>query len=384
MTNRLAILVVAAAMAVTSAAASAQGTLSTQGFGYPPGQFSTRSLATGGAISEFDFDSPVNPASIGLAGEPRLFLQYEPELRRLTNGSASSNTTTSRFPVISALVPAGTHTTLGLSVSTYLDRSSGTQVVRTLDVAGVLATSTETNRVEGSMNDVRLAIGYAPNQKVQVGLGGHVFTGRNRDSFLQTFPDTLKFSAISQTTNLDFTGFGVSAGVLLKPSRILGIGISGLKGAKISTHIGDTLVSEANIPDRISAGISYEGIPGSSISARVSREMWSKLNGLAGSTGSKAADAWDSGVGIEALGPSIAARQTILRLGARYRTLPYQAASEQVKELAFTGGIGAQFFRNRAAFDFGLEYASRKSDASSLSALKEKAYIFSFGLRVRP
>ncbi|MEO7368099.1 MAG: hypothetical protein ABIZ36_09085 [Gemmatimonadaceae bacterium] len=383
MKRRLAIIIVAA-MAVTSAAAPAQGTLSTQGFGYPPGQFSTRALATGGAISEFDFDSPVNPASIGLAGEPRLFLQYEPELRRLTNGAASSNTTTSRFPVISALVPAGSHATVGVSVSTYLDRSSGTQVIRTLDVAGVLATSTETNRVEGSLNDLRLAVGYTPNQKVQIGLGGHVFTGRNRDSFLQTFPDTLKFSSISQTTSLDFTGFGVSAGVLLKPSRVFGIGISGLKGAKISTHVGDTLVSEANIPDRISAGISYEGIPGSSISARVSRELWSKLNGLAGSTGSKATDAWDSGVGVEALGPNISSRQTILRLGARYRTLPYEAANEQVKELAYSGGIGAQFFRNRAAFDFGVEYATRKSDASSLSALKEKAYIFSFGLRVRP
>lgn len=383
MTRRLAIIVVAA-MAVTSVAAPGQGTLSTQGFGYPPGQFSTRALATGGAISEFDFDSPVNPASIGLSGEPRLFLQYEPELRRLTNGAASSNTTTSRFPVISALVPAGSHATIGVSVSTYLDRSSGTQVIRTLDVAGVLATSTETNRVEGSLNDLRLAVGYTPNQKVQIGLGGHVFTGRNRDSFLQTFPDTLKLSSISQTTSLDFSGFGVSAGVLFKPSRVFGIGISGLKGAKISTHAGDTLVSEANIPDRISAGISYEGIPGSSISARVSRELWSKLNGLAGSTGSKATDAWDSGVGVEALGPNISARQTIFRFGARYRTLPYEAANEQVNELAFSGGIGAQFFRNRAAFDFGIEYATRKSDASSLSALKEKAYIFSFGLRVRP
>ena len=384
MMRRLAIIAVAVATAVTSVSASAQGALSTQGFGYPPGQFSTRSLATGGALSEFDFDSPVNPASIGLAGEPRLFLQYEPEMRRLTNGSASSNTTTSRFPVISALVPAGAHTTVGISVSTYLDRSSRTQVVRTLDVAGVLATSTETNRIEGSINDLRLAVGYTPSQKIQVGLGGHVFTGRNRDFFSQTFPDTLKFTAINQTTSLDFTGFAVSAGVLLRPSRILGIGLSGLKGAKMSTHVGDTLVSEANVPDRLSAGVSYEGIPGSSISARVSRELWSKLNGLQSLTGSRAADAWDSALGIEALGPSISARQTILRVGARYRTLPFEAANEKVKELSFSAGLGAQFFRNRAAFDFGVERASRKSDAASLSALKESAYIFSFGLHVRP
>ncbi|MEO5903426.1 MAG: hypothetical protein ABIQ55_05375 [Gemmatimonadaceae bacterium] len=384
MMRRPSIIALAVVAVVTSVSASAQGSLGTQGFGYPPGQFSTRSLATGGALSEFDLDSPINPASTGLAGEPRLFLQYEPEFRRLTNGATSSNTTTSRFPVIAVLIPAGTHTTLGVSVSTFLDRSSATKITRTLDVAGTLANITETNRVVGSINDVRLSAGYAPNQKVQVGLGGHVFTGQNRDQFSQTFPDTLKFSAINQVTSLSFTGFGVSAGVLLRPSRILSIGISGLKGAKISTHVGDTTVTEANIPDRISAGFSYEGIPGSSISARVSRELWSKLNGLSGPTGSAAVDGWDSGLGLEAAGPRISERQTIFRLGARFRTLPFEAAKEKVKELSFSGGLGAQFFRNRAAFDFGAEYATRKSNAASLSDIKERAFIFSFGLRVRP
>src|SRR5206468_1979191 len=100
--------------------------------------------------------------------------------------------------------------------------------------------------------------------------------------------------------------------------------------------------------------------------------------------GSAAADAWDSGLGVEAVGPRIAERQTILRLGARYRTLPYEAAGDKVKELSFAGGIGAQFFRNRAAFDFTLERAGRSASAASLSGVKERAYILSFGLRVRP
>lgn len=362
----------------------AQGTLSTQGFGYPPGQFSTRVLATGGGLTEFDFDTPVNPAAIALSGEPRLYLQYEPEFRKLTNGSATSSTTTSRFPVISVLVPAGTHATLGLSVSTFLDRSSTTNTTRILDVAGVTATSTEINRVVGSINDVRLALGWTTSPKFQLGLGGHVYTGENRDLFSQTFPDSLKFSSITQNTTLGFTGYAVSAGMVIRPSRVIGIGLSALKGATISAHARDTLVSQANIPDRISAGISYEGIPGSSVSAHVSRQTWSKLNGLAGPLGSAAADAWDSGVGVEAVGPRLSDRQTILRLGARYRTLPYEAGGQKVKELSFGGGIGAQFFRNSAAFDLTLERALRSSDAASLSGLRERAFIFSFGLRVRP
>ena len=380
----LRIAVVAVASTVVASGAFAQGTLSTQGFGFPPGQFSSRVLGSGGGLAEFDFDTPINPAAIALSGEPRLYLQYEPEIRKLSNGSAASNTTTSRFPLISVLVPAGTHTTFGLSVSTFLDRSSATKITRTLDVVGASAQITETSRVLGSINDIRLAVGYAPNQKFQAGIGGHVFTGQNKDFFSQTFPDTLKFTPITQSSTLSFTGYGVSAGVLLRPSRILGIGLSGLKGAKLSSRAGDTLVTQANIPDRISAGVSYEGIPGSSISAHVAHVSWSKMNGLAGRFGSAAANAWDSGLGVEAIGPRIADRQTILRLGARYRTLPFLAANEKVKELSFAAGLGAQFFRNRAAFDMTLQRAMRSSDASSLSGIKERSYIFSFGLRVRP
>ncbi|HZK78091.1 MAG TPA: hypothetical protein VFC35_04225, partial [Gemmatimonadaceae bacterium] len=133
-----------------------------------------------------------------------------------------------------------------------------------------------------------------------------------------------------------------------------------------------------------SAGVSYEGIPGSSISAHVAHESWSKLNGLAGPLGSTAVDGWDSGLGLEAIGPRVADRQTILRLGARYRTLPFEAANSKVKELSFAAGVGAQFFRNRAAFDMTLQRAARSADASTLSGLSERSYILSFGLRVRP
>jgi hypothetical protein len=240
--------------------------------------------------------------------------------------------------------------------------------------------------VLGSINDIRLAFAYAFNEKVQAGIGGHVFAGENRDFFSQTFPDSLKFSSISQTTTLAFTGYGVSGGILVRPSHVIGIGLSALKGARITARTGgDTVVSEANIPDRISAGVSYEGIPGSSISAHITHDSWSRMDALSGNLGAPLAeDGWDAGAGVEAVGPRLADRTTILRLGARYRTLPFVAASDKVKEISFAAGIGAQFFRNRAAFDMTLERAMRSANASALSDIKERAYIFSFGLRVRP
>ena len=358
----------------------AQGALSTQGFGYPPGQMSTRALATGGGIGEFDADSPLNPASIALSSDPRMFLQYEPEFRRLTNAGSTSNTTTARFPLFSASVPIGSHGSIGISSATLLDRSSATSVTREMEVGGTLSTVTESTRMFGAINDLRLAFGWAPSAKFQLGLGIHAYTGQNRVFFTQSFPDSLKFSTISQVSTLGFRGYAGSAGLMVRPSRNFGFALSGRKGSTIEARTGDSAVAEANVPDRFGFGFAYEGIRGSSISVHVSRDMWSRMNGL---SSAEAVDTWEGGAGVESLGPRLIQRQTILRLGARYRTLPFLAAGSEVNELSFAGGIGTQFFRNRATFDVTLERAGRKPKDSEVGA-RERAYILSFGLRVRP
>lgn len=358
----------------------AQGGLSTQGFGYPPGQMSTRALSTGGGIAEFDSDSPINPATIGLTGEPRMFLQYEPEFRKLTNGGSSSNTLTARFPVVSASIPIGSKASLGVSSSTFLDRSSATSITRDLEVAGTISTVTETTRILGAINDLRLAVGYAPSQKFQIGVGIHAYTGQNRVFFTQSFPDTLKFAAITQVNTLGFRGYAGSAGVLIRPSRNIGFALSGRKGMSIEARNADSAVSKADVPDRYGFAVAYEGIPGSSISAHVARETWSSLNSL---SSAQATDSWEGGFGIESLGPRLINRQTVVRVGTRYRTLPFLAAGSEVTELSFAAGLGAQFFRNRATFDVTLERAGRKAKEADVEA-KERSYILSFGLRVRP
>jgi hypothetical protein len=343
---------------------------------------STRARATGGGIGEFDSDSPVNPASIALSSEPRMFLQYEPEFRRVTSGGTASNTTTARFPVFSASIPFFSRGSIGVSASTMLDRSASTRITRQQEVAGTLSDVTETTTMLGALNDLRLAFGWAPSQKFQIGLGVHAYTGQNRVFFSQVFPDTLKFASISQTSTLGFRGYAGSGGILVRPSRNFGFAVSGRKGSTIEARSDTAKVSEAKVPDRIGFAIAYEGIPGSSVSVHASKEMWSKMNGLGSESGATAVDTWDAGGGIESLGPRIMSRQTVLRVGSRYRTLPFLAAGQEVKELSFAGGMGAQFFRNRATFDVTLERASRKVEGSVDA--KERAYILSFGLRVRP
>ncbi len=365
--------------------AAAQGTLSAQGFGYPPGQFSTRALGTGGGLAQFDSETPLNPAAIALSAEPRVFLQYEPEFRRFSAAGAKANTLVARFPLTSASVPFGTKGSIGLSVSTFLDRSFATTSTRDVTIGDETTPVTETVRVLGAINDVRLAAGWASSARFQLGFAGHVFTGQNRVFFDQGFPDSSDFSPVSQVTTLSFTGLAVSAGAIFRPGRAIGLAVSARKGGDINSRSRDTVVSEAGVPDRFGAAISYDGITGASFSAQVARESWSALNGLGSAEATSAVDAWEGGVGFEAAGPRIAERLVVLRAGARYRTLPFQAAESDVGELSFSGGIGAQFFRNRAAFDMTLQHSSRSASDSSLPGdVSERAFILSFGLRVRP
>jgi hypothetical protein len=371
-------------MFAAASSAGAQGALSTQGFGYPQGEFSTRTLGTGGGLAQFDPQTSVNPASITSSGDPLLYLQYEPEFRSLTSGSVTSHSTTSRFPMVVASVPISTQASIGVSVATLLDRSWATSTTREQDVAGDRATVTENVKSIGAINDIRLAGGWIPNGFIQLGLAGHVFTGQNRLSFEQTFPDSLRFVPVEQVSNLDYTGLAVSAGAIIHPSSVLALAVSARKGGKLDARSGDTIVTSAHIPDRYGAGISYSGISGATISAQVERDKWSSLNGL-GSADAKAVDAWDTGLGIEAAGPRVLDRVVLIRLGARYRTLPFVAAGAEVRELAFAGGLGAQFSRNRAAFDITLQRASRSTDASAtVGSVRERAFTLSFGLRVRP
>ena len=97
--------IIAAALLALPFAAGAQGTLSTQGFGYPAGQMSTRALGTGGALSEIDPLSVTNPASLINLGASALYFQAEPEYRTIRSGSASDRSTIARYPLIAAGVP---------------------------------------------------------------------------------------------------------------------------------------------------------------------------------------------------------------------------------------------------------------------------------------
>ena len=395
MRRRFLIVLAALSAICFASAARGQGALSLQGLGYPPGQFSARAEGTGGAVADFDALSLTSPASLAGVAASALFLQYSPEFRKVTTSSGSASTMTARFPIIEGVLPMGQSWTLGLGTSTFLDRSLETSLkrVQTVGTPADTVTLTERNKVLGGIDDVRLALAWSTSPVFRIGVGAHAFSGSNRITFSQLFPDSSKYTSTGQAERISYVGFAASAGIEFHPARAIGFALSGRKGGNLRAEANDTTIGTGRIPDHYSGSVIFEGIPGVVLSARVARDAWSSLGSLS-SSGIRAYDAWDTGVGVEASGPRLMSRIITVRAGARFRTLPfgYQAQctlpvpagstctnSEKISETSFAAGLGVPLTRERASLDLSIQRAAR-----SAADIKERGFILSFGLRVSP
>jgi hypothetical protein len=364
---------------VPVAALSAQGALSTQGMGYPEGEMSTRALGTGGAISEFDGRSPLNPAALAIGGLGQVYGQYDPEIRTVTGPSGSSRTVTSRFSNFGAILPINQRLFMGFSVASFLDRTWATTATREQPIGEQPVSSTEILKSQGGISDLRFGLAYAITPRFRLGVAGHYYTGSNQVNLLQQFPDSLSFGNVSQTSSLNFEGNAVSAGFEIDLLPSLGFAVSGRKGGTLEMSAGDTLLTKAHIPDHYAASLSYDGIPGTIVAARFAQDKWSSLTPLS-TSGEKAVDANEFNVGLESAGPRAWNRAIIIRLGTRWRTLPFQASGNDVREFSFGGGLGIPISREHAAIDI----AVLRSNRTGVSGITEHAYNLSFGLRVQP
>lgn len=375
--------VAAATLVVASAGstAAAQGTTSAQSFGYPVGELSTRALGTAGALGEVDARSAVNPSSLVLQPQGAVFAQYDPELRTVTTSTGTARTTTARFPNVGAVLPINRRLVLGASASAFLDRTWETNTSRTLAFGptDTAVTFNERRKSEGGIADLRLAAGYLVTPSIRVGLAAHGYTGSTRVTAAELFPDTLQYRNATEVANVSYGGTAISAGLEVDVLPKLNLAVSGRKGGRATMYVNDTAATRGNIPDRYSGSITFEGLPGTILAARYSRERWSQMASLSAS-GARATDATDVSVGAESAGPHLGGFPLLLRAGIRKRDLPFLVGGTPVREVSFGGGLGLPIAYDRVTFDL----AVLRSNRTGVAGVSERAYNLSFGLRVRP
>ena len=358
---------------------SAQSNLSSQGFGFPTGQLSSRAYGAGGSLAEVDPLSPVNPASLSLIPTRVLFFQIEPEFRNVSGQNGSDHTTTARYPVVFGAIPVGASWIFSLGSSTLLDRTSSTSFKTTQQLSATESVAMNTKyAIDGAMSDVRFAAAWAPRTWLRVGVGAHGITGHNLVTITQSFDDSLQFATFTASRVLGFGGTALSGGVQLISKSFILAG-SGRYGGPLNLHSEDTVLTSGRVPNRFGASLAYVGVANSTIAIRTSRDNWSSL-GTLGTAQLHPVDAWDTSIGADMAGPRLGDRLMFLRGGFRVRTLPFQAAGENVSEKSITAGIGTAFAANRVLADLAVIRASRSANLSA----SEHAWTFSVGIAVRP
>lgn len=379
MMRRLAALLACVTASLSAAGtAQAQGALSVLGLGYPVGGLSSRTLSSGASLAGLDPHSPVNPAAIVLNARSQAYVQLEPEFRTVTVGGQSVKTTSSRFPLFMATGRQG-RATFALSFSSFIDRTwansyADTQLVGTQRIGStVLAQST------GGIADARVAMAWTLSERLHVGAAAHVYPGQNRVVNGRQFADSLKTGSFQLMNTFGFSGSALSLGAVYLSANHVQLSGDLRLGGTLSMRQGDsTLVGRGKVPLRAGLGLSYDGLAGTVLSARVSSERWSDLQGL-GESSLVIKDALDVGVGAEVAGPRMSGAPALLRVGYRSRGLPATYSGSAVHETSLAGGMGVPIASGRAMIDLGLVRATR-----SAPGVKERAWVVSLGVGIRP
>ena len=371
---------VAAALALPLGRTGAQGTLSGLGFGYPVGGLSTRAAATGGAFGEFDAVTPRNPAALGGLARTLISAQTEPEFRTLRVGGVKESTTSQRVPLILVAFPARNRIAAALSATTFLDRSYSTATQGSVVIDGNTLQTSDRTDVRGSIGDLRAAIGWRMNDRVSLGVAGHLFTGDNLVVSSREFADTTAFGSVLDSARVTYFGRALSVGAEVQVLKGLAASASYRSGGSLESRVTDTVRTRASVPDRLGLALRYDAVPGAIFAVGIEQQRWSRMQGL-GSALVQLHDATNWHAGAEVGGPRLLGALLQLRAGFAQSTLPFGTNDRTVRESRITGGFGLPLARDFAAIDFSVQRALRSLQGG---ASRESAWLLGVGIQIRP
>jgi hypothetical protein len=349
------------------------------GLGFPGEPIGVRARALGGGIAAFDPASALNPATpVGL-GRLAAMVSVGTSFRRYTTGDSTvSGLRETRYPfgLFGGRV-IGTPLSFALSYSSYAERSydvtsTGTQMLR-----GDSVQITDRLTSDGGISDLRGALAVRVSSALWLGSAVHLIGGSSRIVARRSFSDSA-YSSYAERSELQFSGTGLSAGLVFRPLPAIELsGVARMDG-KLTTRVGPDTLSVVHLPATFAGGLRLSPAPGVNWSATATWRSWSKAQPDLG-TSARAFDSWEFGSGLELSRPRARGSGIPLRLGVRYRELPFSNVGTQAEELVFAGGTGLRLAEDRAAIDLSVENLRRSGGGAT-----ERGWQITLGILVVP
>jgi hypothetical protein len=378
---RRAMLSILALLAINSAAAAQSSIFGVRGLGVPGRGLSVGALGTAGANGMFDPRSNRNPAALGMLNAATTVFTSTQGWRSTETPFGTGTTREQRFPhvLIGGPIPR-TNLAGALSYSNYTTRdyllvSEGVAAPR-----GVPIAVTDSTGSTGGVSDFRLGAGWSPTAQVQVGAAVHMLTGSNRVFTSRAWADS-SYRSGRQESELSFLGFGLSAGVVLRPTSRLWIAGSVRKDGSLDVERDSTEVGSINMPISLSAAARFQVSSRMALSGQAATQDWSVANeGLTALGGSGARSTIEFAGGVELIRNLRRPEHLPLRLGARYAEMPFLVASgSQPTEVGFAVGTGFRFAQDLGGIDVTAERIRR----SQGDGFAETSWQLSIGVTLR-
>lgn len=378
---RRVLLVLLALPALAGRAGAQASEFGTRALGLPVLPLSARAQGMGGGVALFDPENPLNPAAIWLTQRGTATFAVRQYWRTSENpfGSASGNDT--QFPLVMVSGPIGARWDFGVSVSAYTDRTFALTLSDTIDIRGAPVGLSDTLISRGGVNDIQLAFAYTVSRDFSLGFGLHVLTGTNRFEYRRVFSDST-YVPVRIKNELSFSGPGLSAGFTAEPIRRVRLAGMARWDGDLAFYKDSTKLSDIPMPLTFAGGIQVAAGDRLTLAGHGLYRNWSVADESIRERGGLGADnAAEAAFGLEWIRNARSPYKFPIRAGVRYAQLPYPVVDgSKGKEIQLSLGTGFRFTSNRGSIDLAIERAWRDDGA----AFKEKSFMFTFGVGIRP
>jgi hypothetical protein len=354
------------------------------GFGLPEDGLSVRSRGMGNASTalpgiQFTFR---NPAALAVFDRTGISIASLLLTRQAEDAVAESRQNSAEVPFIQLAFPLGHDFVLGGGYYRYLDFDGFVDTATPFQGDSLPLRLT----TEGGISVLSGQLARWLSPALRVGVGADYYTGSRERSRRIEFDPTQAVST-SDSTAHSFDGVGFSLGVQASPVGNLLLGASYRSAVTLGGELGvgpgveldgdgdddgggeDSAGEgaarseiEVELPASLYAGASYR-LSRLMLAGEVEISRWSDF-AVDGQTDPAFEDVLGIGLGAEYSFPSRALflpAGTVLRAGARTRTLPKRFGGEEVRERAVSVGLGQVVGIGASNLDLSLEAGKRGS-----------------------